>query len=151
VIYARGGALLENNYELLFVMPSDLKDDELSAVKTRIVDEMKTLGAVVEKEDFWGKRDLAYEVNGYHQGYYHLVKFNATSDVPNKLKGMLKVNERVIRYLISKIEPTPLRLVEDDTSKKPKKKSKSKSDVDPSAKIEDLFIATAETKDEARE
>ena len=118
---------MENTYELLFVSAPDLKDDQLAAVRAQVIEEMTGLGAVIEKEDDWGKRDLAFEVKDYHQGYYYLIYFKAPPDLPGKLKGYLKVNERVIRYLITKHIPRP----EPPPERKPEKKPKDKDTAAP--------------------
>jgi len=128
---------LDNDYELMIVLAPDLKEEQLSAIKTQVAEEMTALGATIEKEDYWGKRELAFEVKNYHQGFYHLIKFKSATDLPNKLKGMLKVNEKIIRYLITKrvIFPEPSKL--EEVEKKPKAKEKPKAEAVP--KIEELF------------
>jgi small subunit ribosomal protein S6 len=99
---------LQNNYELVIVLAPDLKDDQIAGLKGQIVDEMAGLGAEIVNEENWGKRDLAFEVKNYYQGFYHLYQFTAPPDMPGKLKGLLKVNEKVIRYIINKAEPKPV-------------------------------------------
>ena len=134
---------MDDNYELMIVLAPDLKEEQLTALKTQVAEEITALGATIEKEDFWGKRDLAFEVKDFHSGFYHLIKFTSPTDVPNKIKGMLKVNEKIIRYLISKriIWPEPSKLEEIDKKAKPKEKPRT----DAQPKLEDLFIA--ETKE----
>jgi len=121
----------------MIVLAPDLKEDQLTAAKAQVAEEMTALGATIEKEDFWGKRELAFEVKNFHQGFYHLIKFKSTTDIPNKLKGMLKVNEKIIRYLITKriIFPEPSKL--EEIEKKPKAKDKPKAE--PAPKLEELF------------
>ncbi len=126
-------------------MPPDLKDDQRSAVKSQILEEMAGLGAIVEKEDNWGKRDMAFEVKGYHQGFYTLILFKSDASLPNKLKSFLKVNEKVIRYLISKreIRPEPPKI--EGLDKKPKTADK------PRAKTEPADVNALSAKEEGEE
>ena len=128
---------MENNYELMIVLAPDLKEEQLSAAKTQLSEELTALGATIEKEDFWGKRDLAFEIKNFHSGFYHLIKFKSPTNVPNKLKAALKVNEKIIRYLITKrvIFPEPSKL--EEVEKKPKAKDKPKPE--PPPKLEELF------------
>ena len=95
---------MEYSYELVYVLAPDLKDDGVSAAKASIIADMTGLDAVIEKEEDWGKRDLAFEVKDYRQGFYNFVKFKAQPEVPNKIKEILKVDEKVIRYLFTRIE-----------------------------------------------
>jgi small subunit ribosomal protein S6 len=99
-----GGVCLEKNYELMFVIAPDLKDDQLSAVKNRILEELNELGAVIEKDEDWGKRDLAFEVKDFNQGYYFLLNFKAPPKLPHKLQERFRVNEKIIRYLLTEHE-----------------------------------------------
>jgi small subunit ribosomal protein S6 len=59
------------------------------------------LDGVVEKEDPWGKRQLAYEVKDMTEGIYTLVTMQLPSEGPVKLRDQLKIDERIIRYLIT--------------------------------------------------
>ena len=143
---------MENDYELVLVLAPDLKEDQLSAIKGQVVDEMTRLGAVIEKQDNWGKRDLAFEVHDYHQGFYHLIQFKADPDVPNKLKSLLKVNERVIRYIVTKrvIHPEPPKDEEKEMKPKGKEKPKAQADSEPKAEpaLKDLSKPEESTEKE---
>lgn len=96
---------MDKNYELVLVLAPDLKDDQLASMKDQITTEMSDLGAEIVNQDDWGKRELAFEVKDFMQGYYHLYQFTAPVDMPGKFKGLLKVNEKVIRYLLTTWEP----------------------------------------------
>jgi len=137
---------LENTYELLFVIPPDLKDDERSAVKSQIVEEMTGLGAAIEKEDSWGKRDMAFEVKDYRQGFYHLIIFKSDTDTPNKLKSILRVNEKVIRYIITKREITPEPPKVAETEHKSEDKVKPQAAVEPAATVKPEAAVESEDK-----
>lgn len=96
---------MHKNYELVLVLAPDLKDDQLASMKGQITTQMTDLGAEIVNQDDWGKRELAFEVKDFMQGYYHLYQFTAPVDMPGKFKGLLKVNEKVIRYLLTTWEP----------------------------------------------
>lgn len=96
---------MDKNYELVLVLAPDLKDDQVASMKDQITTEMTNLGAEIVNQDDWGKRELAFEVKDFMQGYYHLYQFTAPVDMPGKFKGLLKVNEKVIRYLLTTWEP----------------------------------------------
>ena len=96
---------MHKNYELVLVLAPDLKDDQLASMKGQITTEMTDLGAEIVNQDDWGKRELAFAVKDFMQGYYHLYQFTAPVDMPGKFKGLLKVNEKVIRYLLTTWEP----------------------------------------------
>jgi small subunit ribosomal protein S6 len=89
------------NYELLYITRADITDQDLSVVRLDIQNKISALDGVVEKEEPWGKRQLAYEVNDQTEGIYTLIQMKMPSEGPVKLKEHLKIDERVIRYMIT--------------------------------------------------
>ncbi len=127
---------MDKNYELVFVLAPDLKDEQLSAVKNKIVEDLTGIGAVIKHDETWGKRDLAFEVKDFRQGWYFLLNFTAPSKLPGKLKERFKVNEKIIRYLLTEWQPhvvTPL----------PDKKAKQTTTQPPAAKAPEPPAAKA--------
>ncbi|MCX6647517.1 MAG: 30S ribosomal protein S6 [bacterium] len=89
------------NYELLYVTRPDLTDQDLGTLRSDVQNKITSLDGVVEKEDPWGKRQLAYEVKDMTEGIYTLVTMQLPSEGPVKLRDQLKIDERIIRYLIT--------------------------------------------------
>ncbi len=61
-----------------------------------LVESKGTLGEVNE----WGKRHLAYPINDLNEGYYVLMTFTATPDLPAELDRQLRINDNVMRSII---------------------------------------------------
>jgi small subunit ribosomal protein S6 len=61
----------------------------------------------VEKEDNWGRRQLAYEIKDFTEGVYSLLYVNLPSEGPVKLKEQLRIDERIIRYMLTVSEHKP--------------------------------------------
>jgi small subunit ribosomal protein S6 len=89
------------NYELLYVTRPDMTDQDLGTLRTDVQNKITSLDGVIEKEDPWGKRQLAYEVKDMTEGIYTLVTMQLPSEGPVKLRDQLKIDERIIRYLIT--------------------------------------------------
>ncbi|GMB10916.1 MAG: 30S ribosomal protein S6 [Candidatus Improbicoccus devescovinae] len=56
--------------------------------------------------DKWGKRRLAYPINGETEAVYACIKFSAGGDVPAELKRVAQITEGILRILILKSEET---------------------------------------------
>ena len=54
--------------------------------------------------DEWGKRKLAYEINGLTDGDYTLVNFHADPQNVAELDRVLRINDAVVRHMIVKRE-----------------------------------------------
>lgn len=89
-----------NEYELMAILEPDLDSQDLD----RIVDNLGSIvssqeGEVIEV-DRWGKRRLAYEIDGKTDGLYVVITFKSNPDVPREMRRVLNLNERVIRHMI---------------------------------------------------
>lgn len=86
-------------YEIMYIVKPTT--DELFE---EINDKFKTLiesnGGVIEKLDRWGKKRLAYEINGFNDGLYVLVTFNAESACVKELDRVMKITDEILRHMI---------------------------------------------------
>ena len=87
------------NYELVYVVRQNAEDEVKEAVLNKIQEVISANGEV-EKVDTWGNRKLAYQIAKFSEGFYVLVNFKASADLPKELDRNLKINENVIRHMI---------------------------------------------------
>ena len=87
------------NYELVYVVRPNAEDEVKEAVLNKIQEVISANGEV-EKVDTWGNRKLAYQIAKFSEGFYELVNFKASADLPKELDRNLKINENVIRHMI---------------------------------------------------
>ena len=87
------------NYELVYVVRPNAEDEVKEAVLNKIQEVISANGEV-EKVDTWGNKKLAYPLAKFTEGFYVLVNFKASADLPKELDRNLKINENVIRHMI---------------------------------------------------
>ena len=87
------------NYELVYVVRPNAEDEVKEAVLNKIQEVISANGEV-EKVDTWGNRKLAYQIAKFSEGFYVLVNFKASADLPKELDRNLKINENVIGHMI---------------------------------------------------
>ena len=87
------------NYELVYVVRPNAEDEVKEAVLIK-KQEVISANGEVEKVDTWGNRKLAYQIAKFSEGFYVLVNFKASADLPKELDRNLKINENVIRHMI---------------------------------------------------
>jgi small subunit ribosomal protein S6 len=93
--------LAQRNYEVLFIVDSQLEEEERNNVISRIRDLISDHSSL-ENVNEWGNRKLAYEIADRTEGYYVLIDFAASSDFPLELERILKITDGVLKYLIVK-------------------------------------------------
>ena len=91
-------------YELLFFVAPTISDEDRVAVMKRIETTIAEGAGKVDKVDGWGKRKLAYEINGLTDGDYTLVNFHADPQNVAELDRVLRINDAVVRHMIVKRE-----------------------------------------------
>ena len=87
-------------YELLFFVAPTISDEDRVAVMKRIETTIAEGAGKVDNVDEWGKRKLAYEINGLTDGDYTLVNFHADPQNVAELDRVLRINDAVVRHMI---------------------------------------------------
>lgn len=96
-------------YEALFIIRPDLEDEENQTIANEIETLVKDNGGAVVRSEIWGKRRLAYEVKGFNEGCYVLLRFDAPGECIAKLQAYFRLSEKVIRNLVVHFDPHALR------------------------------------------
>lgn len=86
-------------YEVLFIVDSALEDDKKEAA-VEMVKETISADGEIENVDVWGNKKLAYPINKKNDGYYVLINFKASKDLPKELNRKLRISDSILRYLI---------------------------------------------------
>ncbi|WP_068670653.1 30S ribosomal protein S6 [Thermosulfurimonas dismutans] len=90
-------------YETLFIIHPD-RVEEKDAVLEKLTNLIQENDGGVLKVDEWGMRKLAYPIEKKKQGYYILVEFYGNAELPPKIESYFRVDERVIRFIVVKLE-----------------------------------------------
>lgn len=95
------------DYELLYVV----QGDEPEEGSTKVVDAVNALlmkqGGKVEKEDNWGRRRLAYEIDKHDHGWYTITRFSLEQSKIAELEKQLRLNSKIIRTVLLKTDELP--------------------------------------------
>ena len=89
-------------YELLFFVAPSIDEETRLAVMKRIDTAITADNGTVDNVDNWGKRKLAYEVNGLTDGDYPLIDFHANPESIAELDRVLRITDAVERFMIVK-------------------------------------------------
>ena len=89
-------------YELLFFVAPSIDEETRLAVMKRIDTVITADNGTVDNVDNWGKRKLAYEVNGLTDGDYTLIDFHANPESIAELDRVLRITDAVERFMIVK-------------------------------------------------
>lgn len=88
-----------NLYEGMYVLSASLSGDARGKALERLEAGINGHGGEVMKVHDWGRRRLAYEINGHREGYYYVIYFNASPGAISELWQEYHLNEDLIRFI----------------------------------------------------
>ena len=91
-------------YELMLVLRPDVADDKAQAVIDRTTRGIVASGGQIAKVVPWGRRRLAYQIDRYREGSYHIILFEAPGDAIAEIERTLLITEEVLRHLVTRDE-----------------------------------------------
>jgi small subunit ribosomal protein S6 len=86
-------------YEVMFILDPTLEEDKKTAA-IETVKEIITAEGEVTKVDLWGMKKLAYPIQKKNEGYYVVLEFSASTELPLELDRRLKISDDIMRHLI---------------------------------------------------
>lgn len=96
---------LTSKYEALYIIKPDIDEATKKEVVNYFDDILTSNGATITESKDWQKRRFAYEIKKYREGIYHLIQFEAdNADGINEFDRLAKINDNILRHLITKIE-----------------------------------------------
>ncbi len=97
-------------YELMLVLKPDAPDERASAVIDRTTRYVVAEGGQIVKVAPWGRRRLAYPIERYRDGSYHIIVFEAPAEAIAEMERSLHITEDVLRYLVTRtVKPVKTR------------------------------------------
>jgi small subunit ribosomal protein S6 len=106
-------------YEVLFILSPQVPEEE----GTTLINDFKGIGestgATLINEEPWGRRRLAYPIEKFNEGIYHLFVFNSDGAL-SELDRKMKNSDRILRHLIVRTDEETRRAIK-LAKKNPKK------------------------------
>ncbi len=92
------------NYEIMFIVKTTIDAEK----QKKTIDNMKKIitdgkGKIVETKEM-GERKLAYPIKKELNGYYYVLKVEASSDVVSEFDRRASLDETILRHLIIKLD-----------------------------------------------
>lgn len=89
------------SYEIMLAINPQLEDKELDSLLDKLKKLITDAKGEITKTNKWGKRKLAYEIKDFIEAIYVVLNFNVDEKIISELERVIKLEERVIRYLLT--------------------------------------------------
>lgn len=102
-------------YELMVILHPEVTEEELPAAIEKVAGYVAAAGGEIAetlRDSPWGRRRLAYPIRhggrDLRDGFYVVYHYDLPPAKVNELERDLKLDDRVIRYLVTNYEPQPI-------------------------------------------
>ncbi|MCX6257589.1 MAG: 30S ribosomal protein S6 [Bacteroidia bacterium] len=95
---------MSNQYETVFILTPVLSEVQMKEAVKKFRKVLTDNGAEIIHEEDWGLRKLAYPIRKMSNGFYNLIEFTGESKIIDTLEIAYRRDERVIRFLTTRME-----------------------------------------------
>jgi small subunit ribosomal protein S6 len=86
-------------YEGMYILSAQLSDEARQKALARIENGITSRGGEVKKQHEWGKKRLAYNIEGHREGYYYILYFDIAAEQLSELWAEYHLNEDLVRFM----------------------------------------------------
>jgi len=91
------------NYELLAIFKPSLDSEELDKAVDKISSDVKAAKGEVSSVDKMGRKKLAYDLQGYRDGFFTTLIVSLPADAIVEFKRNLKLNDNILRFMFMEV------------------------------------------------
>ncbi|MGW8248275.1 MAG: 30S ribosomal protein S6 [Acidiferrobacterales bacterium] len=112
------------HYEIVFLVHPD-QSEQVPAMIERYRSMIDAGKGVIHRQEDWGRRQLAFQINKIHKAHYVLMNIECGQDTLSELESAFKFNDAVIRWLTLKKKeavtvPSPMMKEKEEESRREK-------------------------------
>ena len=89
-----------HKYELMLIADPELDERAVKKLVDTYLETVTNEKGTVDNVDVWGRRKLAYEIEGKTEGNYAVVNSTAEPATSDELDRLLNLNESIVRTKI---------------------------------------------------
>ena len=110
-----------NQYETVFILTPVLSDEQMKETVAKFRNLLTDNGAEILNEEAWGLKKMAYAIDKKSTGFYCLIELKGEPTIVNTLETGYRRDERVIRYMTTRLDKYAAQYAEKRRSKYAKK------------------------------
>lgn len=99
---------MSNNYEMMYILRPDSSEEQVDSAIAKYRDYLSETGAENIQVQVRGRKRLAYPINKFVDGIYVQMNYTADGSQIAPLERMMRLSDRVIRYLSLKLKTRKL-------------------------------------------
>ena len=97
-----------NYYELLYIINPNFERKKINDTMTEVESRLKKTKSKIINHVIWGKKKLAYTIQGHNYGTYIMAHYNGNDkEALDEFNSWLKLSDLVIRHMIVRLKNKP--------------------------------------------
>ncbi len=132
-------------YESVWVVNGDLPDEEVKAITDKFTRILTSQEGILVSVEEWGRRKLAYKVQGTSRGFYILVDYAGTPATVKELERNYRIDDRIIRsHTTKKSDKVNLDVLQAEIAARANAAAAQAPEAEPAAVVEEAAAAVEE-------
>ena len=100
-------------YEHVLIARPDISPAQAETLMEELSGFLDKQGAKVAKSEYWGLRNLSYQINKQRKGHYSLFNIDGPAEAIHELERQHRLSDDIMRYMTIKVEehedgPSPM-------------------------------------------
>jgi small subunit ribosomal protein S6 len=90
----------QKHYEMLYIISNKFTEDEVDPIVEKIHKSITDKGGTITYTENWGKKKMAYQINGFGHGYYRLAEFDLDGEQLAEIERSFRLSNDIIRHQV---------------------------------------------------
>ena len=100
-------------YEHVLIARPDISPAQVETLMEELTGFLDKQGAKVAKTEYWGLRNLSYQINKQRKGHYSLLNIDGPAQAIHELERQHRLSDDIMRYMTIKVDeldeaPSPM-------------------------------------------
>lgn len=91
-------------YEVMYIADPTTDTDGIETINKEIEDLVGNQGGTIVSTDDMGRRQLAYKIKQFTEGYYFLFEIEGSGSEIAEIERRMRVNDKIFRYLTVRVD-----------------------------------------------
>ncbi|MEM8986258.1 MAG: 30S ribosomal protein S6 [Pseudomonadota bacterium] len=91
-------------YEHTFIARQDISPTQVETLTETLKGIITENGGKVEKEEYWGLKNLQYKINKNRKGHYGFFNLDAPADAVKEMERQMRIHEDVLRFMTIRVD-----------------------------------------------
>lgn len=91
-------------YEHVLIARPDISPAQVETLMEELSEFLTKQGGKVAKTEYWGLRNLSYQINKQRKGHYALFNIDGPAEAIHELERQHRISDDIMRYMTVKVD-----------------------------------------------